>query len=145
MKRLKELEEMIFGISTSYDIVDAPYPRDLLIAMELHDIATSLQKSLNCDCDVPEVTDVNDLQTYKAYWLVDKLWPLAEPTLERLKCSHGDSELKYFTANHIWAHVSNNQAFQRWRIFGPVPEFVPPPLPPTVDAAWKELTDKVNK
>ncbi len=72
----------------------------------------------------PEITNPDDLIIDKLYWLVPRtVFTQSRPTLERL---HKDSDPHFFTSNRMWASNRNSMAFERYRIFGPIPELVIP-------------------
>lgn len=66
------------------------------------------------------ITDLNELRVGREYWLFEKL--TGRVTLERLQ----ERDNRPFFGMHIWAIPGNNQAMDRWDVFGPVPERQPP-------------------
>lgn len=74
--------------------------------------------------EVKYITDPSQLEVGRDYYLLDKetqinsLLPHAWPLIEECKERDG---YKYFSCN-IWATEGNNQALERWDIFGPIPK-----------------------
>ena len=66
------------------------------------------------------ITDVTTLIPGRQYWLVDK----KTNALCISECMSDNHHL-YFEGR-IWAETDNNQAMDRWKIYGPVPVTEPP-------------------
>lgn len=66
------------------------------------------------------ITDPSELEVGREYWLVDKATNVPEINI----CKERDGR-SYF-ASHFWVYPSNNQAMERWDVFGPIPVRIAP-------------------
>jgi len=64
----------------------------------------------------PQIKSIEELTTGKYYWCVNK--KTGKPTVEVVGEMYGN---KYLGYGKIWASKSNNQAFEIWDIYGPIP------------------------
>jgi hypothetical protein len=86
-----------------------------LTALDLPN-AELIVASVNKDVEgVKYITHHSQLEVGREYWLVSK----KHETNRISKCKSRDGCV--FFEDHIWAHEKNNQAMERWNIFGPVP------------------------
>lgn len=66
------------------------------------------------------ITDPKELMVGREYWVVEKL--TGKFRIETLQ----ERDNRAFFGMHIWAIEGNNQAMDRWDVFGPIPERQPP-------------------
>ncbi len=66
------------------------------------------------------ITDPDQLIPGREYWLVHKQYGLVKISECKI-----EANLMFFE-NRIWAFGDNNQAMERWDIFGPLPIRQPP-------------------
>lgn len=69
------------------------------------------------------ITHFSQLEVGREYWLVHKQLPCSLTT--KISECKQEGGLFYFE-NRIWAFHDNNQAMERWHIFGPLPVRHPP-------------------
>lgn len=66
--------------------------------------------------EVPEITTNADLEVGRYYHCFDK------STIAHAihQCHRKEADAPKFLAGRIWADDNNNQALERWRIYGPI-------------------------
>lgn len=77
----------------------------------------------------PEITRPDQIEVGRYYSVEDKRWPGKD--LEIVQAGERDGEI-YLSKWNIWATKDNPQAFERWRIYGPV-------LPTTIVDLTREV------
>jgi hypothetical protein len=68
------------------------------------------------------ITDPTQLEAGRDYWMRGKTLDVTFIAT----CREDDSCNKKYFGNYIWAEPDNNQAMERFEIYGPLPTVVPP-------------------
>ena len=66
-----------------------------------------------------EITDVNDLEIGKWYWCFSKKF---KDKKEIYKVEYMPSSVGKYIGANLWAEPENNQAMEKFKIYGPIPE-----------------------